>query len=215
MPRAFSDQERLTIQARLMEAGREYFERFGIRRTTVEDLTRSAGISKGAFYLFFDSKEELFMQILEAYEAEVRVQIFASVLDPGKTSRENFASLLRQSLVAWDENSLLHSFSQADLEYLRRKLPPARLQQHAQEDDAFVEQVLKRWQQADLPLRRDPRTVSGLMKALFFLALHRDDFGQDLYWPTMEVLIDLIAGYLVGTVIQADASPPNRAELGK
>jgi len=52
MPRAFTDPERDAIRARLMDAGRELFARRGIRATTVEQLARAAGISKGAFYLF-------------------------------------------------------------------------------------------------------------------------------------------------------------------
>jgi AcrR family transcriptional regulator len=45
---------------------------YGIRKTNVEELTEAAGISKGAFYSFYPSKEELFMDILEEIEEEVR-----------------------------------------------------------------------------------------------------------------------------------------------
>lgn len=208
MPRAFTEQERAAIQDRLLDAGREYFMRYGIRRTNVEDLTRAAGISKGAFYLFFDSKEELFMQILEAYEAEQREQIFAYVLDPELTSRRNLASLLRQALLIWEEGSFLRNFSQEDFEALRRGLTAERARQHSEADEAFIAQVLARWQGSGEPLRRDPRIVSGLMKALFFLGLHREDFDPATYSATMQVLTDLVAGYLVaGEIRPGDISP--------
>ena len=46
-------------------------------------------------------------------------------------------------------------------------------------------------------MRGDPQTVSGLMKALFFVSLHKDDFGKDAYPATMDLLIDLVSDYLI------------------
>jgi hypothetical protein len=33
---------------------------------------------------------------------------------------------------------------------------------------------------------------------LFFIGLHRDDLGEAAYLETMDVLTDLVAGYIVG-----------------
>ena len=64
MPRAFTEAEKTTIRDRLMQAGRECFTRYGLKKTTIEDLTRPAGIAKATFYLFFDSKETLYAEIM-------------------------------------------------------------------------------------------------------------------------------------------------------
>ncbi|MBC7169573.1 TetR/AcrR family transcriptional regulator [Candidatus Bipolaricaulota bacterium] len=64
MPRALTETEREAIRARLVEAGRELFARYGLRKTTVEELARAAGIAKGTFYLFFASKEDLYVELL-------------------------------------------------------------------------------------------------------------------------------------------------------
>jgi AcrR family transcriptional regulator len=37
----------------LLRQGSTFLTTYGIRKTNVEDLTRAAGISKGAFYLFY------------------------------------------------------------------------------------------------------------------------------------------------------------------
>jgi len=52
------------IRERLLAAGRELFARYGLRKTTVEELARAAGIAKGTFYLFFPSKEALYAEVL-------------------------------------------------------------------------------------------------------------------------------------------------------
>lgn len=57
--RAFSDSEKEIIKARLLEAAYRLFSKQGFFRTNVAQLARAAGIGKGTFYIFFNSKEEL------------------------------------------------------------------------------------------------------------------------------------------------------------
>jgi len=51
----------------LLEASRVELARAGLDRARVEDIARRAGVSKGAFYLHFDSKEEAFGEILQRF----------------------------------------------------------------------------------------------------------------------------------------------------
>ena len=44
----------------LFEAAADLFARYGFRKTSVEDITSVAGVSKGSMYLEFHNKEELF-----------------------------------------------------------------------------------------------------------------------------------------------------------
>ncbi len=50
---------------RLMEVARGVFGRSGFDRATVDEIVREAGFSKGAFYVHFESKEDLFWAMLE------------------------------------------------------------------------------------------------------------------------------------------------------
>ena len=63
-PKSFSGQERTLIDQRLRAAAAECLERYGVRKTTVDELVRRAGIPKGTFYLFYPSKEALFFSLL-------------------------------------------------------------------------------------------------------------------------------------------------------
>lgn len=51
---------------RLIEAAEQQFRRFGYRRTTIEEVTRTAETGKGSFYLHFPSKEAAYMAVVEA-----------------------------------------------------------------------------------------------------------------------------------------------------
>lgn len=60
-----------SARARLITAAREVFLEHGLDRAKVEDITQAAGLSKGAFYLHFKTKEEAFKEILGGALAEV------------------------------------------------------------------------------------------------------------------------------------------------
>ena len=58
-------------RVRLLAAARKTFVEKGLDRAKVEDITRAAGMSKGAFYLHFLSKTELFKELVEAFVARL------------------------------------------------------------------------------------------------------------------------------------------------
>jgi AcrR family transcriptional regulator len=60
---------------RLIEAARRVFLERGLDRAKVEEITREAGLSKGAFYLHFESKEDAFKEILSGALAELSVEL--------------------------------------------------------------------------------------------------------------------------------------------
>ena len=64
MPRAFTAEEKRTIRARLLKEGRACFLRYGLKKTTIEDLVKRAGIAKASFYLFYASKEALYVELI-------------------------------------------------------------------------------------------------------------------------------------------------------
>ncbi|MFP2934166.1 helix-turn-helix domain-containing protein [Pyxidicoccus sp. 3LG] len=52
-----------------MAAARAEFARKGLRGARIEDITAACGLSKGAFYLHFPSKEALFAEVVGAFQA--------------------------------------------------------------------------------------------------------------------------------------------------
>jgi len=50
---------------RLLESAKRLFSQRGYYATSVEDIVESAGFSKGTFYFYFKSKEELFKSLVE------------------------------------------------------------------------------------------------------------------------------------------------------
>ncbi len=197
MPKGFTEKEKLVIHDKLMEKGREFFMTHGVRKTNVEDLTRAAGISKGAFYAFFDSKEELFLEVIEQFEAEYRAGLYNFPINQGQSPRQNFKKMLHKAFSEWAVNPLFSKLDRSEFAALMRKLPDEKVLAHALSDDVFVAQLIEKWAQQGIKIEGDPVVVSGLMKALFFVSLHKEDLNQNAYPQTIELLIDLVTAHLV------------------
>ena len=197
MPKGFTEREREIIREKLQAKGKEYFGIHGVRKTNVEDLARAAGISKGAFYAFYDSKEELYFDILGRARAGIQQRILDCVSQPGKAPRQRLKELLREAFSIWRTDPILANFSNEEYEHLLRKLPEDKVLEHTRGGDAFIEQLIATCRSQGIPIERDPKTVAGLLRALFFVSLHEEDVGIGVYKGVMEVLEDLVSGYLV------------------
>jgi len=75
VPRVFTKEDRQAIRQSLLQQGRKQLLRYGLRKTNVSELARAAGIAKGTFYHFFDSKEELCLEIFHQEESDLSREI--------------------------------------------------------------------------------------------------------------------------------------------
>src|SRR5262245_40251046 len=51
----------------LVDAAKEVFAQKGYHATTVDDITRAAGVAKGTFYLYFSEKREIYYEVVRAF----------------------------------------------------------------------------------------------------------------------------------------------------
>lgn len=59
---AFTDYETEQLRKALLKETRHCAVTLGMKKTSVEQLTKAVGIAKGSFYRFYESKEMLFSQ---------------------------------------------------------------------------------------------------------------------------------------------------------
>ncbi len=62
-------------RADLLEAGKELFLAKGVAATSLEDVTSRAGVSKGLFYLYFHSKDDLLLALQDQFSIELAERI--------------------------------------------------------------------------------------------------------------------------------------------
>ena len=123
MATAFTEQEVQIIKTKLKEAARQFAVTTGVRKTSVDQLTMAADISKGAFYKFYPSKEALFFELLEdmhteIYQASAEVLRQNANLPPAKRAAQAVLTACSKM-----EESGMMDFMERDVPHLLRKIP--------------------------------------------------------------------------------------------
>ena len=101
---------------RILAGAKELFLARGYAATTVDAICEKAGLTKGSFYYFFDSKEELGLAVLE-WSLRGGVQILADgphvrITDPVEKAFAFLEHLEKCSPKLWSGGCLLGVFSQ-------------------------------------------------------------------------------------------------------
>jgi TetR/AcrR family transcriptional regulator, repressor for uid operon len=92
-----SGEAKQTTQARLLGAAAAEFSRVGFERASIDAISTAAGYGKGTVYNYFDSKEELFVAVVDA--ATTQAAGTASGAD-GATARERLRLVL-EAFCGW------------------------------------------------------------------------------------------------------------------
>ena len=190
MPKQFSEQERRKIDARLLSVARDLLAHRSARKIVVEELTRAAGISKGSFYLFYPTKETLFYEVMRLEERTVQGPLIAALESLDPPTPDAVAGILVRGLAMVDENPVFHRMLDPDeIERIGRNVPADYHDRHRSNDTGALAPVLTRWQ-ADGHLRGDPvEHLVGVIRAMYVLALHRRELGEDQFDATRETLV--------------------------
>jgi AcrR family transcriptional regulator len=62
-------------QMKLIESGMKLFATKGYHRTSVQEITNEAGVSKGSFYVYFQSKEEFMLTAYQYFYMQIKEKI--------------------------------------------------------------------------------------------------------------------------------------------
>ncbi|MCP4716578.1 MAG: TetR/AcrR family transcriptional regulator, partial [Deltaproteobacteria bacterium] len=72
---------------RLLTASIDHFTRNGFEKTSIEEITRDAGVAKGTFYNFFEKKEDVLLYYLDKeilksrHEIQRKIEALPTIID--------------------------------------------------------------------------------------------------------------------------------------
>ena len=120
MARSFSEREKENIRKSLIDICKQSWTQYGYKKTSVDEMCKQVGISKGAFYLFFESKEALFCEVLCSVQREICEMAEAAMEEEkGKSGVVKALTLIYR---AYDQNSFLYGSDTADYTILMNKV---------------------------------------------------------------------------------------------
>lgn len=182
---------------RLTQSALALFGQYGYERTTIDRIVSNAGLSKGAFYNHFASKEEFFIYLLEQRlknnQKRIR-ELYGQVMDPAAWLRALLESLLFNAHRdrAWAALSIEFMVQGMRDERLGSRL--ARI--HADWRRLIAQQLRAGAAFARGELRADPDTIAAAVVALIDGLIIHAAMEPDLLTQTR---IDQLVAQLLGS----------------
>jgi TetR/AcrR family transcriptional repressor of nem operon len=79
----FSSEHRERVREKIIQSARRLFNRHGFNAVSIDDVMASAGLTRGSFYAYFDSKSALYSESITAILAEKAIDNWDGVsIDP-------------------------------------------------------------------------------------------------------------------------------------
>ncbi|RLM62624.1 TetR/AcrR family transcriptional regulator [Halorubrum sp. Atlit-26R] len=200
----FSDEKRTYIRNELLDTGRKLFARYGLKKTTISDLTDPVGIADGTFYHFFDSKERLYLEILTR-EQEAFADSVDELLADASGPQEGITAYLRLTIEEIETNPLIQQLIlEDDWERLVQEFSEDELDEQREQELGYLLPYVQAWQADGQLADGDPRAITGAINAAAFVALYREEFGDELYPAVRDTLVESVAS---GLTIDSKPTP--------
>jgi len=144
VPKSYSEQEREYIRKRLKEEAAKCLARYGVRRTTVDEIVKRVNIPKGTFYLFYKSKELLLFEVIQEQQENVNRKLYQTISGIASTelSAEKLTDVIFEFYKMTEEMLILKLIDVNEVELLVRKLPREIVEEHFRDDTDTVEKML-------------------------------------------------------------------------
>jgi AcrR family transcriptional regulator len=97
-------------QAALLKAAYILFRKHGFQRVSIEEICRTAGVSKVTFYKHYTGKDELIKSIVKSV-FETQLRISDAIMQSKQSIKEKFEQIIlsKQSLISELGEELMHS----------------------------------------------------------------------------------------------------------
>lgn len=194
MATAFSDNEKELINVKLIEVAQECLKKYGVRKTTVDQIVQMTGISKGSFYNFYPKKEILFFTVLEEYQKSINEDLAKELRTKRNIGLDEFSELIYELYQGVKQSFIMNIIQNDELEYLMRKLPTDLISNHHSLDDMLTNQIFSYIQVKDSV---DVDVISASLRAIFMSMIHIEEIGEKNFDEVLKLLIRGLAQQII------------------
>lgn len=192
MSNAFSAAEKQLITEKLLQGAWRHACCEGMRKTTVDTLAAEASISKGAFYHFYASKEELFLSMLERWQQhayDAAAQVLDTHADLPVAVR---ASMAFRAAFQYIMEQPIGRFLADEVPIMLSRLPESTLREHYQSQEEFVLRIIR---QVGVHLTVPDHTAVAAVCILMLSLVNAE--RVEYYNDGIDVLVDSVCKQLI------------------
>ncbi len=172
--KGFSEEEKDLLRKKLCEECEYSWALYGYKKTSIGELTKKVGISTGAFYILYNSKEELFFDTLEGVQRRLKRTIRDIMREsPGK---EGFIQSMKWQFEEYSKFPFLYDFGTPDFLSFVNRLPKARVDSLKFDSEAFFDEVI---QMGQLQLKIEREKAHALISTLLYTVTIKERLEYD------------------------------------
>ena len=186
MATAFTTEEKEVIRKKLHKVAKECLQRYGVKKTTVDQMAAMVDISKGSFYNFYSSKEMLFFAVLEEYQIDVMNRLTEQLGMETKIDTNRLVQLLYDFYQDFRYSFMYTIFKNHEMELLLRKLPKEAITNHHLIDDRMVKKIVSR---INIKENVSVEIVSALFRTIAMTILHIEEIGEEQFDIALKFVI--------------------------
>lgn len=186
MATAFTSEEKEVIRKKLHKVAKECLQRYGVKKTTVDQMAAMVDISKGSFYNFYSSKEMLFFTVLEEYQIDVMDRLTEQLGMETKIDTNRLVQLLYDFYQDFRYSFMYTIFKNHEMELLVRKLPKEVIINHHLIDDRMVKKIVSR---INIRENVSVEIVSALFRTIAMTILHIEEIGEGQFDTALKLVI--------------------------
>lgn len=186
MATAFTSEEKEVIRKKLHKVAKECLQRYGVKKTTVDQMAAMVDISKGSFYNFYPSKEMLIFTVLEEYQIDVMNRLTEQLGMETKIDTNRLVQLLYDFYQDFRYSFMYTIFKNHEMELLVRKLPKEAITNHHLIDDRMVKKIVSR---INIKENVSVEIVSALFRTIAMTILHIEEIGEEQFDTTLKLVI--------------------------
>ena len=192
MPRALTEQEKCRLCNRLLEKGKAIVLAQGIKKVSVDDIAKAAGMAKGSFYQHFESKEVFLYELIN----DIHKQIFTQaeqMLQAGDDLRANTRRFLMNLFHM--PQMVFFTKNYNEINELFESMPEKEaLSAKEMEKELFEKLMIK----AGIDTQKiKPGVVHNYLHALY-LVMGSELMIEDDLSETFELIMDNLISYIFG-----------------
>ena len=172
MPKIYSPEEKENIRKALRREAGKCLALYGVRKTTVDELVKRVDIPKGTFYLFYDSKEALFFDLLSSFADEVETEYLSMLQEIDENHIvTSLTDIFYTLLIKFYKAGIYRFLDGAELELVIRRLPSVSLPDLSKRFDDMIRNLFTYFYIDD---NEDIKAFEVGYEALLYLLLSAD-----------------------------------------
>ena len=193
----FTELEKEKIRKELLKVSYRFFIDKGFKSTSLEDITSSVGIAKSSFYIFFESKEMLYMELLAHEGEQIEKQVWPKVL-AANDIRSAIKIYLNEMALELETKILTQRLVYDIEEYklVSRKLNPEYVGSEHLRSIVPLMEFIKSRQNSKEVIDEDPGVIAGVLRSALLIGSQKGDLQQYNYENLRELLFEPVTNQI-------------------